>query len=193
LTRQLIALHRAVTHKDKNLLNQLVRQEVEMTLPLRGVTALSLSLYLRHTEMTTDLLTALRRNRQLGTIFYNILMIQEPRVFVTVGFLNLARAIDLPSVDNASRREPPLITASRMGQLEAAALLVTHGASTEARDGQGRTALWHAVREEQDGVVEMLIHAGAKVFYENQDLACPTQLACKTALLKVLHQSIGPQ
>ena len=95
------------------------------------------------------------------------------------------RAIDQSSVDNASRREPPIITASRMGLLEAAALLVTHGASMEARDGQGRTALWHAVREEEDQIVEMLIHAGAKVFYENEDLACPTQLACKTALLKV--------
>ena len=69
--------------------------------------------------------------------------------------------------------------------MEAAALLVTHGASMEARDGQGRTALWHAVREEEDQIVEMLIHAGAKVFYENEDMACPTQLACKTALLKV--------
>ena len=97
-----------------------------------------------------------------------------------------ARAINVPSVDNASRREPPLVTASRMGLLEAGALLVTHGADLEARDGQGRTALWHAVREEHDGVVEMLIHAGARVFYENEDLACPTQLACKTALLKVL-------
>ena len=74
-----------------------------------------------------------------------------------------------------------------MGLLEAAALLVTHGADLEARDGQGRTALWHAVREEEDGIVEMLIHAGAKVYYENEDLSCPTQLACKTALLKVLE------
>lgn len=106
------------------------------------------------------------------------------------------RAIDQSSVDNASRREPPLVTACRMGLLEAAALLVTHGASMEARDGQGRTALWHAVREEQDGIVEMLIHAGAKVYYENEDLACPTQLACKTALLKVrplLVFSISPR
>ena len=102
----------------------------------------------------------------------------------------------MPSVDNASRREPPLVTAGRMGLLEAGALLVTHGADLEARDGQGRTALWHAVREEHDGLVEMLIHAGARVFYENEDLACPTQLACKTALLKVnrfsrsnLHQN----
>ncbi len=99
--------------------------------------------------------------------------------------MHLGRAIDQPSVDNASRREPPLVTASRTGLMEAATLLLTHGASTEARDGQGRTALWHAVREEQDGIVEMLIHAGARVFHENEDLSCPTQLACKTALLKV--------
>ena len=66
ITRQLIGLHRAVTHKDKNLLNQLVRQGMDMTLPLRGVTALSLSLYLRHLEMTVELLSALRRTRQIG-------------------------------------------------------------------------------------------------------------------------------
>ena len=102
----------------------------------------------------------------------------------------------MPSVDNASRREPPLVTAGRMGLLEAGALLVTHGADLEARDGQGRTALWHAVREEHDGLVEILIHAGARVFYENEDLACPTQLACKTALLKVnrfSHSKQGPR
>ena len=85
-----------------------------------------------------------------------------------------------------------MVTASRMGLLEAAALLVTHGADLEARDGQGRTALWHAVREEEDGIVEMLIHAGAKVYYENEDLSCPTQLACKTALLKVLESRPPP-
>ena len=66
LTRQLIGLHRAMTHKDKSLLNQLVKQGVEMSLPLRGVTALSLTLYLRHTDMTAELLVALRRTRQLG-------------------------------------------------------------------------------------------------------------------------------
>ena len=66
LTRQLIGLHRAVTHKDKNLLNQIVKQGTEMSLPLRGVTALSLSLYLRHMEMTSELLAALRKTKQLG-------------------------------------------------------------------------------------------------------------------------------
>ena len=68
LTRQLIGLHRAMTHKDKSLLNQLVKQGVEMSLPLRGVTALSLTLYLRHTDMTAELLVALRRTRQLGNV-----------------------------------------------------------------------------------------------------------------------------
>ena len=66
ITRQLIGLHRAVTHKDKNLLNQLAKQGMDMTLPLRGVTALSLSLYLRHLEMTVELLAALRKTRQIG-------------------------------------------------------------------------------------------------------------------------------
>ena len=39
---------------------------MDMTLPLRGVTALSLSLYLKHLEMTVELLTALRKTRQIG-------------------------------------------------------------------------------------------------------------------------------
>ena len=66
LTRQLIGLHRAVTHKDKGLLNQIVKQGTEMSLPLRGVTALSLTLYLRHMDMTSELLAALRKTKQLG-------------------------------------------------------------------------------------------------------------------------------
>ena len=64
-----------MTHKDKSLLNQLVKQGVEMSLPLRGVTALSLTLYLRHTDMTAELLVALRRTRQLGTSNYILLSI----------------------------------------------------------------------------------------------------------------------
>lgn len=68
LTRQLIGLHRAVTHKDKSLLNQLVKAGTEMSLPLRGVTALSLCLYLRHMEMTSELLAALRKTKQLGIV-----------------------------------------------------------------------------------------------------------------------------
>ena len=37
-----------------------------MSLPLRGVTALSLTLYLRHMDMTSELLAVLRKTKQLG-------------------------------------------------------------------------------------------------------------------------------
>ena len=50
--------------------------------------------------------------------------------------MSIGRAIDLCSVDNASRREPPIVTASRTGQLESAAVLASYGADLEARDGQ---------------------------------------------------------
>jgi len=42
----------------------------------------------------------------------------------------------MASVDNASRREPPTVTASRTGQLETVALLIAFGADLESRDGQ---------------------------------------------------------
>lgn len=54
----------------------------------------------------------------------------------------------------------------------------------ETRDNEGKTALWHAVREEMVGAVEALIKGGAKVYYQNEDLSCPLQLAMKTMLLK---------
>lgn len=48
----------------------------------------------------------------------------------------IGRALSLSSVDNASRREPPIVTASRTGQLDTAALLAAFGADLEVRDGQ---------------------------------------------------------
>ena len=54
----------------------------------------------------------------------------------SLNYLFTGRAIDLASVDNASRREPPIVTASRTGQLEIAALLAAYGADLEVRDGQ---------------------------------------------------------
>ena len=50
--------------------------------------------------------------------------------------ISIGRAINLASVDNASRREPPIVTAARMGQLETASLLASYGADLEVRDGQ---------------------------------------------------------
>ena len=54
----------------------------------------------------------------------------------------------------------------------------------EARDGEGKTALWHAVRGELYNAAVTLIKGGARVFYENEDMSCPLQLATQTMLLK---------
>ena len=40
------------------------------------------------------------------------------------------------------------------------------------------------MREEQPGIVMAMVEAGAEVFYEDGDLSCPLQMACKTTLLK---------
>lgn len=81
------------------------------------------------------------------------------------------RAINLASVDSASRREPPLVTAARTGQAEMVAkLLLCPGIDIERKDGQGRTALWHAVKEEHDDVVAVLVEAGARIFYEGKHI-----------------------
>ena len=44
-----------------------------MSLPLRGVTALSLTLYLKHMGMTSELLAALRKTKQLGKLSFVLL------------------------------------------------------------------------------------------------------------------------
>ena len=49
IQRQLISLQRLITNRDRLALQHLVKssKEIDLTLPIRGVTALSLSLYLR--------------------------------------------------------------------------------------------------------------------------------------------------
>lgn len=37
-----------------------------MTLPLRGVTALSLSIYLKYNDITSELLSIMKQTRQIG-------------------------------------------------------------------------------------------------------------------------------
>ena len=56
------------------------------------------------------------------------------------------------------RRETALICAARTGQLDCVRHLLNYGADTERRDGEGHTALWCAVREQQEEVVTYLIH-----------------------------------
>ena len=66
IRRNLMSLHRAINQKDRILLNQLSQAGIDMTLPLKGVTALSLSLYLKYKEMTTELIEALKQSKQIG-------------------------------------------------------------------------------------------------------------------------------
>ncbi len=52
---------------------------------------------------------------------------------------------------------------------------------TESRDGQGRTALWHAVNGGHTALVAALVEeGGARVFYPDGDLSCPLQQACRS-------------
>ena len=66
IKKQLMALHRAVTQRDKHFLSQLVKAGIDLSLPLRGVTALSLSLYLKNKDMTAELLEQLKQTKQIG-------------------------------------------------------------------------------------------------------------------------------
>ncbi|MBD3242342.1 MAG: hypothetical protein GF331_17250, partial [Chitinivibrionales bacterium] len=49
------------------------------------------------------------------------------------------------------------------GSMEAARLLVDHGARLEARDPRGKTALMHAAQHNKTAMVELLLLAGADV------------------------------
>ena len=99
----------------------------------------------------------------------------------------ISRGINMTSVDSVGRREAPIVTASRMGLADCLALLLNHVEvlDVEARDGQGRTALWHAVREDQFQIVVLLVEkGGARVWYPNGDMSCPLQMACKSNVIK---------
>ena len=63
-----MSLHRAVNQKDRILLSQLSQAGVDMTLPLKGVTALSLTLYLKYKEMTIAVLEALKQANQISKL-----------------------------------------------------------------------------------------------------------------------------
>ena len=105
MQRQLITVHRMVANRDRLALAHLVKNaaELDLTFPLRGVTALSLALYLRYGDVARDLLAHLGRLRQL------------------------ARAINLSSVDGAGRREVPIVTAARTGQAECVSAFIQLG------------------------------------------------------------------
>ena len=79
----------------------------------------------------------------------------------------------------------------RAGLISCVQLLVDHQVDLENRDGEGHTALWHAVREQREAMVEYLVRKGAVIFYKDNDFSCPLLLACKTFLLKQSGQKIA--
>ena len=58
-----MSLHRAVNQKDRILLSQLTQAGIDMTQPLKGVTALSLAL--KSKEMFILVLDALKQTQQI--------------------------------------------------------------------------------------------------------------------------------
>merc|ERR550517_1404650 len=160
LLAQLTALQLAVSQGAANTVRHIASEGLDLGLPLRGQTALALAISLGKAEMVRELLREMMKQK------------------------SVMRNINAYSVDNASRRETPLITASRTGQLDSVRHLASYGADLELRDGEGHSALWCAVREQREDMVSYLITRGAKVFYDNADISCPLQLACKTPLLK---------
>lgn len=91
-----IALHKHIVNKDRSAMTNLIKStnfDLDMCLPVKGVTALSLSIYLQSPEMTKEVLNFLSAMGQIR------------------------RAINMTSTDNAGRRETPIITAARTGQV----------------------------------------------------------------------------
>ena len=167
LLTQLSQLHLGVANSQLSSIRHLAAAGLDLGLPFRGETALYLAVTLAKTDMVKELLREMMKKKMV------------------------ARNINMFSVDNASRRETALICAARMGQLDSVRFLINYGADLELRDGEGHTALWNAVREQREEMVVYLVGRGAKVFYDNHDLSCPLQLACKTPLLKESGQKIA--
>ena len=72
IRRNLMSLHRAVNQKDRILLAQLTQAGIDMTLPLKGVTALSLAL--KSKEMFILVLDALKQTQQIRKYQYGFIL-----------------------------------------------------------------------------------------------------------------------
>jgi len=57
----------------------------------------------------------------------------------------------------------PILIAARHGAMESVKLLLTAGASLGSVDGEGRDALWHALLNRQDPMLDLLIAKGAEI------------------------------
>lgn len=76
----------------------------------------------------------------------------------------------------------PLHSAAESGSPESVAALLSHGATVDARDGQGHTALWYAAASADEGRVRALVEAGADVWTPQDGPWSPGRLLLTTAL-----------
>ncbi|TDC72368.1 ankyrin repeat domain-containing protein [Streptomyces hainanensis] len=80
------------------------------------------------------------------------------------------------------RGATPLHRVAERGAAEAVGLLLAHGAEVDARDGDGHTPLWHAVRALDEGTLRALIEAGADVWTPQTGPWSPGRLLATTSL-----------
>lgn len=73
--------------------------------------------------------------------------------------------------------DTPLMWAAEYGRVNAAEVLLDHGANAEVKNNDGMTALHLVARENNLGVAELLIDKGADVYAEDKDGKKPIDLA----------------
>lgn len=81
------------------------------------------------------------------------------------------------NVDATSKTSRPLIVAAEKGFLQIVILLIKNGASVNAFDSKGRTALHLAAENKRFDVVKELVEAGADVNYEDNEGNTPLHMA----------------
>jgi len=123
------------TQEARNIL--LSHPHCDFNTPVKGATALSLSLYKRHFDIFGLLMRYCGKSKNLD--------------------------LNKCSKDHLNRIEPPIITACRMHFLEGVVALVDAGADIDATDNFQHTALWVACRQQMPDLVQYLITNGASV------------------------------
>lgn len=132
--------------------------------PVKGSTALSLSLYKRHFDIFSLLMRYCEKSKTLN--------------------------LNKLSKDHMNRIEPPIITACRMHFLEGAVALVNAGADIDATDNFGHTALWVACRQQMPDLVQYLISNGASVNKTNRYNQTPLLVALSYRVSSIITKTL---
>ena len=89
----------------------------------------------------------------------------------------IAAGADISLRDNSLSRATPLHSIADSGQTEAAEVLLSHGASIDAKDSLGRTPLHRAANSGQKKMAELLIAKGADINAEDTRGLTPLNIA----------------